>query len=75
MNQLKYNVAGATLKYCLQKTVQGICQHNCQNQQSTESAFDPSGSSGPNLDIWTKQVFTGLLVVVKEFTLNRCPFQ
>jgi hypothetical protein len=26
------------------------------------------------LDIAAEKVFTGLLVVVKEFTLNRCPF-
>jgi hypothetical protein len=27
-----------------------------------------------SLDIWTERVSTEPLVVVKEFTLNRCPF-
>jgi len=29
----------------------------------------------PKLDIEAKKVSTETLVVVKEFTLNRCPFQ
>ena len=57
------------------RIVSGELDETDINNWVEKSCLASNRSTERNLDILTKPVSTEMLVVVKEFTLNRCPFQ